>query len=220
MNVILVWQQPIPIIILIGLYPVFASDLGRYLAISFKNDFRYDYDWSRFFKLYWSWYVFIVAFFIMCKRRAKELVRYPATFDLAKFSLYQGEINPKFYSLFGRQWNIRQIETKLEPAFFFSVGLIIKFLIAPGLGLLIVACSFIYALSYWAAYKHGDGFVLDKIDEMICNQNMHKSFVQKLSPEQTQYFRFVGMDNMNESFKTELMPYFFDDNNSNIGVVK
>jgi len=44
------------------------------------------------------------------------------------------------------------------------------------LGGLIAICSILYGLSYAGAYKNGDDFALNKIDEMIMNEEMGGSF--------------------------------------------
>ena len=60
------------------------------------------------------------------------------------------------------------------------------------IGFILVICSIVYSLSYRAAYYQGDQFVMDKIDEMICNEELVKSFVEGRTPDETRGFNFYG----------------------------
>ena len=131
-----------------------------------------------FLKRYLSWYLFLVAFLVASFFRAKEIIRRASNYDFDRFSLSTGDIHPFFYNfkVGGLKFSVREIETVLEPLAFFIVGLILQ-LLGQKLGELIIVSSFFYYLSYAGAYKNGDDFVMDRIDEMIMNEEMSDAFV-------------------------------------------
>jgi len=43
--------------------------------------------------------------------------------------------------------------------------------------MLFMVCSIFYSLSYFAAYKKADDFILDQLDEMIMGEEMEDAFV-------------------------------------------
>lgn len=147
--------------------------------------------------LYWfykHWYAFIVVFLIVCLMRREEVKRLPSVFDFARFSLSTGEIHPLFIKLIESPRSgitVRLVETVLEPALFFFIGLVLVWL-NMDLGYLLILCSIIYSLSYVAAYHIGDNFVMDRIDEMICNQELSNAFVDGLAPSKTRGVNYYG----------------------------
>jgi len=131
-----------------------------------------------FWTKYLSWYLFTAAFIIFSLLRAREVNNNPSVFDFAKFSLYQGDINPFFYKIqfFDTKPDVRTIEIIYEPAIFLIAGFVLMFS-GQNIGILITLASFCYSFSYSAAYAKGDSFVMDKIDEMILNEQMENAFV-------------------------------------------
>ncbi|HRH03869.1 MAG TPA: hypothetical protein PLN13_03495 [Bacteroidia bacterium] len=202
-----------------------SSGFFKYLFFLFKSlqyPYSYDYpfEWLEFVKDYWIWVAYMAVFISVSKKRAIEIKHNPSTFDFEKFSLYAGDINPKFYSLFNRQWNVRQVEMIVEPIIFFTLGLAITFTLNASFGLMLMVISIIYSLSYWAAYRRGTEFVLDKIDDMICKKEMFNSFVKKEDVSKTKGFRFIGPTDIDEAKKEELFKTFFEDEDEEIGVAK
>jgi hypothetical protein len=133
-------------------------------------------------ELFWgnvSWYAYLIAFMFFCLKRKKEIKRLPSVFDFERFSLSTGEIHPKFYefSVFGEKGDKRKIETLLEPALFFVIGVVL-ILLKQKIGVIITLSSILYSLSYVIAYIEGDHFIMDKIDEMICNEGLVQTFVE------------------------------------------
>jgi len=119
-----------------------------------------------------SWYVFLGYFMKMCLRRNKEIKRVDKTmFDTERFSLSHGILASWLvdFTYMGKKFNIRQVETLIEPAFFFIVGLGLA-IFGQAIGLLILFFSIIYSLSYRLMYKKGDDFILDFIDTKIANR--------------------------------------------------
>ncbi len=147
-----------------------------------------------FVLFYVTWYVGLAAFVYMCIKRRKEIKRMPGVFDFARFSLSAGTIHPKFYgiSFGGKHVTIRQIETLIEPGFFFFIGFCL-FVMGQFVGYLIMFCAVCYSISYFATYWQGDNFIMDKIDEMILNEEMVNNFSHAMpDPDDMRGVRFYG----------------------------
>lgn len=146
-----------------------------------------------FILFYLTWYVGLAAFVYMCIKRRNEIKHLPSVFDFARFSLSAGTIHPEFYkiSIQGKRFNVRQIETMIEPAFFFLIGLTL-FLMGQFVGNLIMFCAVCYSISYFATYWQGDNFIMDKIDEMILNEEYVNAFVDGMDPDDTRGVRYYG----------------------------
>ena len=128
---------------------------------------------------YFGWYVFLALFLVFSIIRRAEIRRSPSAYDFNKYSLSNGRIYPLFFKLRlpWRKADTRLIETFFEPAFFFIVGLILWKSLNQSIGLVVVISSIFYSLGYIADYNTGDNFVMDKIDEMVGNEDLKKSFV-------------------------------------------
>lgn len=161
---------------------------------------------------YASWYLFIIIFLVIAYKRKLEIARNPSVFDFAKFSLHTGDINPRFYKikLFGKVPDTRLVETLYEPAFFFFIGIAL-YLMAQMVGLLLVVSAILYRLSYIGAYRLGDDFVMDKIDEMICNEEIFGSFVEDKDASQTRGVRYYGRKPNDESVRRKLIDSFIEE---------
>lgn len=142
---------------------------------------------------YSGWYLLLVAFGYFAYLRYKEIKQNPSVFDFGRFSLCTGDIHPLFYKLkiFGKTPSIRKIEIWCEPALFFLIGLLLG-LTGQRVGGLLMDCSILYALSYAAAYKQGDDFVMDKIDETIMNEELENAFVNDATSDNTRGVRFYS----------------------------
>ncbi len=124
-----------------------------------------------------TWYLFTAFFVFNVYKRWQEVKHEPSVFDFAKFSLSTGEPHPFFMNIrFGKDFSPRLLETVIEPGAFFIAGVILAVFIQP-IGFILIFCSIVYSLGYMAAYNIGDDFVMDMIDEMICNQDMEKHFM-------------------------------------------
>ena len=136
-----------------------------------------------------TWYVFLAGFIYFSLKRQKEIKREPSVFDFAKFSLSTGIINPSFYAVdfLGRKPDPRFISTVIEPLFFLTIGLVLT-VMAQKVGMLLIICSLLYSASYFVSYNIGDHFIMDTIDEMICNEELVSSFVDGRRPDQTRGF--------------------------------
>lgn len=181
----------------------------------------YDGAMSRFFNGYSSetfqlkfasWYVFLVAFLFMCFRRYEEIQRLPSVFDFGRFSLSTGEVFPQFFEfeIGGKKPDIRLIETLLEPGACALIGLPLMWLGQP-IGTVIFVSSIFYSLSYMGAYRQGDHFIMDKIDEMICNEEMVDSFVEGRDASQTRGVSFYGRRPADPETRRKLVDSFIEE---------
>lgn len=161
---------------------------------------------------YLSWYTFFAAFFYFNSIRYREIKREPSVFDFGKFSMSTGYSLPFFrtITLFGKRANPRSIAIIYEPGLF-VIGGFLLYLLGQQLGILCMVCGVIYSLSYMAAYKMGDEFVMDQIDQMICKEEMYDSFVLSRMPEETRGFNFFGRGPQDEGQREDLMDSFFAD---------
>lgn len=172
------------IAVVLGLWPYLPSVLVPYAFGREGDSIMPDY---------LLWYVFLAGFLFMSFRHHRDQQRNPSVFDFKKYSLYAGKINPFFFGLnfFGIKPDVRLVECWLEPAGFFLLGLFLN-MIGQTLGGLLIFCSIVYGGSYMAAYFIGDNFVMDKIDQIILNEELEKSFMDDMGEDETRGFRFVG----------------------------
>ena len=173
----------ITLVVLLALLPLFT--VGAF------NGFYGGMEAGLFLKLFFTWYAFLTGFMYMAAQRSEEVKRLPGVFDFARFSLSSGRIDRHFYDIefWGKSVSVRTIETVLEPGLFFSIGFVLIIMGQP-VGSLLVLCSIIYSMSYRAAYAIGDNFIMDKIDERICNEELVKSFVDGDGQGDTRGFNF------------------------------
>ncbi len=176
---------------------------------------------SNFWTKYATWYVFLAAFLYFSFMRSEEIKRNPSVYDFGRFSLCAGDINPVFYKLnFWGKATSRKIEIFYEPALFFIAGIILMF-IGQKLGLLLIISSIFYSLSYAGAYKNGDNFVLDKIDEMIISEETEKAFVYDEEINNTRGVKFRIRKPNGEDLRRRVAETFIEeDDNDEIADVK
>ncbi|MDI1254586.1 MAG: hypothetical protein PSV16_00670 [Flavobacterium sp.] len=184
----------------LGADPMGISDLGgttpTYAGSSLTS----------LFPRYLGWYFFLVAFIGVGVKHHLDMLRNPSVYDFEKFSLCSGTINPLFYKIKipGIKTDVRLIECLLEPLFFFTIGFVLWFL-GQTLGNLIMFCSFCYAMSYIWAYKHGDDFIMDTIDQIIVNQELENSFVNDVSPEDAKGFQSRGKKPEDKEMRRQIL---------------
>ncbi len=185
-----------------GIFPVVVSELRERLYYPMSSAY--------FWMHYTSWYGFIAAFLYMSHQRYEEIERLPSVYDFKRFSLSTGLIHPEFLNInfLGKQGDERQISTLLEPGFCFAVGLGLAIFGQP-IGTVLICCSIFYSLSYQAAYRNGDHFVMDKIDERICNEELVKSFVEGHGADDTRGFSFMGRRPADPDLRRQLVDSFF-----------
>jgi hypothetical protein len=168
-----------------------------------------DVSGSEFVAHYATWYLYLIAFVYMCIQRQKEIEREPSVFDFARFSLSTGKVNQKFRDIVinGKPADFRTISTLLEPCVFLAAGVVL-ICVGQVLGVLLFICSVCYSFSYFGAFYLGDQFVMDKIDEMICNEELVDSFVEEKQPEETRGFYAYGKRPNDPEFRSKVADTF------------
>lgn len=196
---------------LLCIYP-FISDWV--LSLFRPRYYRYGVskEWTEIIWQYWSWYLFLFLFYVKNLQHKRDMERAPSVFDFGRYSLYSGDFNPTLYSLMGNSANAnaRLYETIVEPLPFFFGGFFLAWT-GQSLGYLLMLSSVLYSLSYVAAYRKGDNFVMDKIDEMIMNEELEKAFVDDLDPTQTRGIRFYGRKPTSDDLRRKLSESFTED---------
>lgn len=170
---------------------------------------------SSFFGVIWgniTWYIYLVLFLIASFKRYLEVKHEPGVFDFAKFSLSPGIVIPQVreFRVFGRKLTTRTIATVIEPGLFGILGLILVSF-EQKIGFVLLACSSIYSLSWRIQYYLGTHFIMDKIDEMICNEELVNTFVDKQLPEETRGFEVYGDAPRNSEFRRKVVENMFED---------
>lgn len=196
------------IIFVLALFPL-ATESGYYF---FSRNPYYHQLSSGFWSRNLLWYLYLVLFFIQCLVRKKEIERLPSVFDFARYSLSSGLVHPFIlnFKWNGKPLDIRTIETLVEPGLFFVLGLLLS-LFGQTLGILLIICSIIYWLGYEAAYNLGDQFVMDKIDEMICNEELANSFIEGKNASETRGVQYYGRKPADPDARRKLAETFLEE---------
>jgi len=128
-----------------------------------------------------TWYLFVMAFAYKSGRHWDDQRRNPSTFDFGKYSYSSGKLDNRFinFRINGKTLDYRTIETIIEPAFFFAVGLGLTIL-HQSIGLLLVFSSIAYSASRFLDYHNGDEKVLDIIDSMIIKEDYERAFMDEM----------------------------------------
>lgn len=174
-----------------GVMTVFTVLAILPMTSRFGNLFGYSI--AAFWGHYFTWYLFLAGFLYMSIQRRNEIKRQPSVFDFGHFSLSTGHIHPHFLTLEfgGKPVTVRAIETFWEPGIFFILGFTL-WMSEQLIGFVIVIASIIYSLSYRAAYYNGDQAIMDKIDEIICSEELTKAIVEGRDSTETRGFNFYG----------------------------
>jgi len=154
-----------------------------------------------------AWYLYLAVFLGFCIKHYLDNRRSPSAFNFQRFTLSSGVIHPiiRNIKIGGFSPDIRFFECYLEPVLFLVAGILLA-LIGQTLGWLLIVCSFFYSMSYISAYIGGDNFVMDKIDEIICNQTLEKAFVDDGNLDETKGFQFRGSKPNSAELRRQIMP--------------
>ncbi|WP_118973791.1 hypothetical protein [Taibaiella koreensis] len=136
-------------------------------------------DWGETMKSFWSMYLFAGLFIWFAHKRYKETCRPASEFDFSRYSLSAGDVFPFFKSVkqADDSTNYRKIEILLEPLLILAAGVLLLLMAQFLMGGMLVLTAIIYHQHYDIAYKQGDEFVLDMIDEMIVNRDFSRDFI-------------------------------------------
>lgn len=130
---------------------------------------------------YYAWEIFALLFLWVGVKRANQsrlnihqFYRFSKSRGIPT-GFYASTILPMFS--FRDDTRLRYEEIYIEPLVFLVPGILLFFL-GQKLGILLVACSIISSIAAKAAWEAGDNFVMDKLDEMICNEYFQKDFLR------------------------------------------
>ncbi len=199
------YMTGITLIVLLSVWPLMMEGVINVLT-------HKPFEFGHFFLHYTTWYLFLYFFWDSCKERNEEIKRLPSVFDFGRYSLSTGERHPRIldFKWKGKHVDIRTTETLVEPALFFFLGLFLA-VVGQVVGVLLIICSIFYSLSYMAAYAMGDHFIMDKIDEMIINEEMVASFVEDKDPSETRGVSFYGRKPSDPETRRKLADMFIED---------
>lgn len=203
------FMSAITVTVLLSIFPFASAGITHMLSF---GGYGRSFDLGDVFQHYFTWYLFLIAFMYKSMERDEEVKRLPSVFDFARFSLSTGERHPRIlaFKWKGKSLDVRQIETLVEPGLFFFIGLFLM-LIGQRVGMLILISSIFYSLSYVAAYMIGDNYIMDRIDEMICNEEMVNSFVEGRDPSETRGFSTYGRKPTDPETRRRLADAFVED---------
>ena len=193
-----------------------------YRMVAFLNhSYSYDTDWWLFTKNFLTWYVFLAAFFYLCLQRRKEIKQMPSVYDFARFSLSSGIPTPLFANFMRNRGggNVRTSEIWIEPAIFFVAGFVLL-IFSQWIGLVLMLSSVFYSISYTAAYHNGDNFVMDKIDEMILNEEMEAAFIGNETADNARGVRFYMRKPTTEEARRKVADTFVEEDDDDVSEAK
>lgn len=208
------------------LLPFMIKALKTFLATSLRigSEMRFDDNlepmgsstWDLIRDHYLTWYLFFAVFLYFSWKQRKYTRRNSTLFDFSKYSISSGRIHRYFYDtefpVIGKA-NRRIIECYLEPLPFFVGGLLLM-LLQQSIGNLLVFSSIMYSLGYMAAYRIGDNYILDKIDEIISNRNLEKTFLYDKDESETEGFSMTGNKPDDLEARRQLLPLLLGEANS------
>ena len=206
--------------------PFLAAALKAFLAAYFRMESQMGMGenlqlagssmWENIRDQYLTWYLFFAVFLYFSWKQRKYTRRSRSLFDFSKYSISSGEIHPVFFRedlpVIGKA-TLRTIECYLEPLPFFVGGFLLMLLGQP-IGDLLVFASVMYCLGYMAAYRKGDNYILDKIDEIICNEELANDFMSDEYKSNSRGFKFTGTKPDDAESRRKLLPLLLEEDNS------
>lgn len=175
-----------------NLFPVTVIGLFLIIFPLFMASMMHGADWSDIMALNWGWYLFTAGFLIFSYFRYQESKYYPDEKHM-RFSRSTGKLLPFVQHIgLGPARNRTRIqETFVEPLLVIGVAILFYIVNQYTIAALLFCCALIYCLSYIGIYGQGDDFVLDKIDELICAEDMADAFKHGITTAPSG-FRFFG----------------------------
>lgn len=166
-------------------------------------------DWGFLFSHFGTWYLYTAFYFNAVFQRQKEIRTLPSVWEVKRFSKSEGSFHPKLKDLrFGdKQPNPKVMVTVVEPVLFFVPGAILALAQQP-IGLLFMVCAVVYSLGYLGAYYKADNFMMDKIDDMITNEELGRVFLEDKEPERG--FEFYGKRPADPDLSRKLYEEYID----------
>lgn len=198
----------------IGLWSYKGNEWGLILSSStrdqfFENlDIKLPYTIARFT----SWYIFLVLFLIASRKRQLEINHLPSVLDGGRSTVYSGDIHPLFINFRwqGNAFDIRRIETFLEPLFFFISGLVLV-IFGQVIGYVLIISSFAYRFNAHINYKLGDEFIMDLMDTQLFNEEKYEVFVERNEINNSRGVRYYGRKPADKETRRQLAEYFSEE---------
>lgn len=170
-----------------------------------------------FFSGYTTWFIYTGVFFVFSIIHLLEIAAKGSVFEGKRFSLSTGVLHPIFEKIPAPFGIARLREILVEPLPFLVLGFILwKF--GQNLGMLLMICSVMYSLSYVAAYNGGDNFIMDKMDQIIFNEELEKTFVQNIKPEQTRGVRVYSDKPTSEDLRQKIYETMAEEEESAVAI--
>lgn len=165
-------------------------------------------------------YAFLFVFFLFAIGRHVQSQRTSNNYDFEHYSLSSGDFAPWILKLSKALsvTSVREIEVWIEPSVGFLAGLLLFMIGIKTVGLVLMVAGVFYAFSYWAAYEIGDNFVMDKIDERICNEELERAFVDGLDTRQTRGVRFYGRTPSDPEARRKIAESFVSEDEDGVDV--
>lgn len=139
-----------------------------------------------------SYYLFVAGYVIMTAVCFIEIKRAPSVFDFARFGLDPGQSLSFFkrIRIFGKTPTQRMIDVWLEPLFCFAIGFVLLLLSQYLTAIVILFSALCYFISNYSFALRGDHFIMAKIDEILCNQDLTQTFIQNkdMSPRGVPFY--------------------------------
>lgn len=142
--------------------------------------------------------LFVIVFLVFAVKRRREFTAFTHNVDCDRYSYYEGDINMKIWD------RIRKIFPKLsenryvirkyyEPALATIVGVILMviFITLP-VGIILTIAGILQYFRVVAQYSIGREFMLDKVDQIISDEEMMNSLFYENPPEKTRGFDFFA----------------------------
>lgn len=209
------------ILALLAIYPLWATKAWWHLyswwdsLFSSDDGYHYsppDFEWGYFLGHFTTWYLLVWACFMRAKQRQKEIEREPSVFDFARYSMSSGLIWSWLYDFpfIKKPIDVRKVETVTEPLFYFIIGAALSIL-DQYIGYYIVLASILHWWSLRTFYRTGDHFIMDQIDEMICNEDLAQTFLDAKDDGSDRGFRFYGQRPADPEHRKTLFDNFTED---------
>lgn len=179
------------------------------LIINLFRSTYFGYGFWGTIKEYWLWYGFVAVFLYFSFLRYKDIKHIKSVFDFDHFSLSNGIVISQLSKLKFKEKEIspRVREIFIEPLPFFIGGLLLMLMGQKLLGGLFVFSAIVYCISFARAYAEGDDYMLDLIDEIICNQEIGRTF--KTDEPTQRGFQFYGEKPTSQQLRDDILKGMF-----------
>lgn len=171
----------VTVAVLLALIPKYGDSLNPFAAFSRYRSYDHSGSSGEFWGKFATWYLFTAAFAYFSYIRWREQKTSPGVFDFKRFSYHDGDrpLQDLLAKTNAFGWlNIRNYEIFIEPALAIAAGALLRSF-GQALGSLLIICGVILYFYKVAVYRCGDNTIMDKIDEIICNEDLTDILMSK-----------------------------------------